>query len=455
MAVDGGGPVPGRGILVAGLFLSIFGVAFEMIGIATALPVVMELFGAQDLYAWAFSTFVIGQLLATIISGRVSDRLGPAAPMVAGFVLLMVGLLAATVAPDVWWLFLARFLQGLGAGGLTLSLYVTIALAFEGPERASVLGWVSFVWLLPAFVGPPMAAWLVGVSWRWVFAFMIPFLFAAALLVWRPMGRVQARFRPAGGRAPVHWPAVAAVSLAPAFVQLAGEGLGILSVVLGVAGVAGLVWGLGHVMPPSIRLAGRGLGAVVSARALQAGAFFASEAFMLLLLRDLHGLEPMEAGLVLTIGSVGWTGGAWLQSRAWIRLRRDQLITAGTGLVICGLATIVAFVGLGLPVAVALSGWVLGGLGMGVQLPSTAVAVMDLSGAHEQGVNNSALQVAEGLGNALMTGLAGAIYAFVLRSGSAESSFLVLFATLLGVSFVGLWVTRRIGPIENQSLRRA
>lgn len=54
-----------------------------------------------------------------------------------------------------------------------------------------------------------------------------------------------------------------------------------------------------------------------------------------------------------------------------------------------------------------------------------------------------------------MTGPAGGIQAFVLRSGSAESSFLVLFATLLGVSFVGLWVTRRIGPIENRSLRRA
>lgn len=455
MTVGGGGPVPGRGTLLAGLFLSIFGVAFEMIGIATALPVVMELFGASDLYAWAFSTFVIGQLFATIVSGRVSDRFGPAAPMAGGFVLLLLGLLAAVAAQSVWWLFAARLLQGLGAGGLMLSLYVTIALAFEGHERASVLGWVSFVWLLPAFVGPPMAAWLVGVSWRWVFGFMIPFLLAAAMLVWWPMRRVQARFRPADIRGGAPWPAIVAVLLAPAFWQLAGEGFGVWSVILGVVGVAALGWGLGRVMPPSIRLTSRGLGAVVSARALQAGAFFAAEAFMLLLLRDLHGLEPMAAGLVLTIGSVGWTVGAWLQSRAWIRLRRDQLISAGTGLVICGLTCIVAFVALGWPVPVALSGWVLAGLGMGVQLPSTAVAVMDLSGAHEQGANNAALQVAEGLGNALMTGLAGGIYAFVLRSGSAELSFLTLFASLLGVSFVGLWVTRRIGPIENSSLRRS
>lgn len=160
------GPVSGRGILLTGLFLSVFGVAFEMIGIATALPVVMELFHASDLYAWAFSTFVIGQLLATMLAGGLSDRYGPAVPMVAGFVLLLVGLGAATLAPHVWWLFAARFLQGLGAGGLTLSLYVTIALAFDGRERATVLGWISFVWLLPAFVGPPMAAWLVGVGVR-------------------------------------------------------------------------------------------------------------------------------------------------------------------------------------------------------------------------------------------------------------------------------------------------
>lgn len=248
---------------------------------------------------------------------------------------------------------------------------------------------------------------------------------------------------------------MAAVALSPAFIQLAGEGLGVVSVLLGLAGVVGLVWGLGRVMPPSIRPTGRGLGAVVSARALQAGAFFAAEAFMLLLLRDLRGLEPMEAGLILTIGSIGWTVGAWLQSRPWIRLRRDQLITLGTALVILGLTTIVAFLALDWPVAVALSGWVLGGLGMGVQLPSTAVAVMDLSGAHEQGANNSALQVAEGLGNALMTGLAGGLYAFALRLGEPELSFVVVFSTLLATSVLGLWVTRRIGPIENSSLRGA
>lgn len=452
MTTAPGPVVTGRRALLVGLFLSVFGVAFEMIGIATAMPTIMDLFGAGGLYAWAFSTFVIGQLLATILAGRVADRRGPLAPMAAGFGAFLLGLVLAALAPGVGWFFAARLLQGLGAGGLMLALYVTIALAFRGAERAGVLGWISFVWLLPAFVGPPLAAWLTTISWRLVFAVMLPLLVAAALLALGPMRRVQAAFRP--GEQTHRFPAWAtlAVALSPAAVQLAGQGLGVWSVAAGVGGVVGLAAGLGRVMPPTIRLLGRGLGAVVSSRALQAGAFFAAEAFMLLVLRDLRGFDPLAAGLVLTIGSVGWTAGAWLQARPWLRLRRDQLISAGTVLVSAGLLAEVAFIAFGWPVALGLGGWVVAGLGMGVQLPSTAVALMDLSGSHEQGVNNSALQVAEGVGNALMTGIAGAVYATMLPLGDPAGTFLAVFACLLAVVLLGIAVTRRIGPIVNTSL---
>lgn len=449
------GVMPGRSMLVVGLFLSVFGVAFEMIGIATALPTIMGVFDAEGLYAWAFSSFVIGQLLATIIAGRVADRVGPLLPMAAGFVLFMTGLVAATMASSVWWLFAARLVQGLGAGALTLTLYVTIALAFHGHERASILGWISFVWLLPAFVGPPVAAGLVEISWRWVFAIMIPFLVVAALLAARPMLRVQKLFSPGAHKVRLPWWAVLAVALSPGFIQFAGEGFGWWSVVAGIVGAVALVTGLRKVMPKAINLVGRGLGAVVLSRALQAGCFFAAEAFLLLVLQRMRGLDPLEAGIILTIGSTGWTLGAWVQARPWTRLRRDQLISVGTGLVLLGLIIICTFVMVNLPVWVALAGWVFAGLGMGVQLPSTAVAVMDLSHAQEQGANNSALQVAEGLGNALLTGLAGAIYAAVAREAGLGASFTTLFAVLVVICAAALVGTRRIGPIANSSLRGA
>ena len=445
--------VPGRSRLLIGLVLSIFCIAFETIGVATAMPSVMRDLDAPRLYAWAFSTMVTGMLLATLLAGRLADRVGPLTPMVVGYVLFTAGLVLGSLAPTVWVLLGARFVQGLGAGALTLALFVTIALTFDGAQRATVLGALSFVWLLPAFIGPPIAAWMTLITWRLVFSAMLPLLVVAALLALPAMKQVQAIFIPSDDEEPVRWWAVAMVASAPALIQLAGEALGIFSVLAGLAGVIGLVVGLPRVMPRAITLFGSGLGPVVLTRGLMAGCFFAAEAFVLLVLQNLRGLTVFEAGSSLTIGSVGWTFGSWSQARPWVRLRRDQLISLGALLCALGLFTLVAFIAwVGSPLVLGVLGWVISGLGMGIMMPSTAVAIMGLSRQQEQGRNNSALQVAESLGNALLTGLAGAIYAAAVRQVSPQTSFVWLFAALTVICLLALVVSRRIGPIENESL---
>ncbi len=136
-----------------------------------------------------------------------------------------------------------------------------------------------------------------------------------------------------------------------------------------------------------------------------------------------------------------------------MRMRRDQLITLGAVLCAMGLMTLAGFiVWTGSPLWVGVLGWVIAGLGMGVMMPSTAVAIMGLSRAHEQGRNNSALQVAEALGSALLTGMAGAIYAGAVRQVSAQASFAWLFIALTTVCVAAVFVSRRIGPIANDSL---
>lgn len=445
--------IPGRSRLLVGLVLSIFGIAFETIGVATAMPTVMRDLAAPQLYAWAFSTMVTGMLLSTLLAGRVTDRAGPLRPMVAGYLLFAAGLMLGSLASSVWMLLVARFVQGLGAGALMLALFVTIALTFDGAQRASVLGALSFVWLLPAFIGPPIAAWMTLLSWRLVFSAMLPVLVLAAALALPAMRQVQAIFVPAEADEPVAWWAVVLVAPAPALVQLAGEPLGVWSVVAGVAGVVGLLVGLPRVMPRAVNLLGSGLGPVVLTRGLMAGCFFAAEAFVLLALQNVRGLTVFEAGISLTIGSVGWTTGSWGQARPWVRLRRDELISLGALLTAVGLLTLVGFIAWsGSPLWFGVLGWVIAGLGMGIMMPSTSVAIMGLSSAQEQGRNNSALQVAEGLGNALLTGLAGAIYAAAVRQVSPQTSFVWLFAVLTAVCAVALLVSRRIGPIDNESL---
>lgn len=102
-----------RGALIVGIMLSVFTVAFQSIGLATALPTMMNHFDAAHLYPWAFTTMVSGMLLATILTGRIADLRGPAPPMYLGFALFAVGLVLGWQAPSVW---VRRSLRGWSRG---------------------------------------------------------------------------------------------------------------------------------------------------------------------------------------------------------------------------------------------------------------------------------------------------------------------------------------------------
>ena len=117
------------GGLAVGLCVAVVAVAFEAISVATAMPAAARELDGLDLYAWAFSLFLIGQLFATVAAGRLCDRIGPARPMAGGLTIFGVGLVVAATAPTMVQLVAARLLQGLGAGVVGVAMYVVIAQA--------------------------------------------------------------------------------------------------------------------------------------------------------------------------------------------------------------------------------------------------------------------------------------------------------------------------------------
>lgn len=442
----------GRGVLIAGILLSVFAVAFQFIGLATAIPTVMVSFDAAHLYPWAFTTMVSGMLAATIVAGRVADIRGPSAPMYSGFALFAAGLVLGWLAPNVGTMLAARAVQGLGAGALNLTLLVTVAHGFEAHERPRVMALVSFCWLLPAFVGPPLAAWLTGIDWRLVFISVLPLIAAAVLLTLPGLRMVQARFRAGEAAvAPIAVLPTIAVTLGPSLILLAGQDLGRVSLVSALAGVAALSWGLPKVLAPGTLGLAPGIPSVALSRALQAGSFFAAEAILLVTLQQLRGLSPFEVGWALTVGSVGWAGGSWLQSQAWVRLDRDVYVTVGAATSALGIGAIALFAWWPqLPLPVALGAWVVAGLGMGLAMPSSAVAVMSLSSRFEQGRNQSSVQVAESVGNSAVTAVAGGVYTALLATPPDGLAYTATFVLLSGASLLAIAVSRRIGRIPNE-----
>lgn len=432
--------------LLVGLLLAVFAIAFQMIGVAAALPEAMRSLDAVALYPWAFSMTVTGMLTAILVAGRHCDRHGPLVSMGLGFGAMLLGLTAGSLATDVWMLLTARLVQGLGAGAINLTLYVVIALAFPAGRRPAVLAMLSFCWVLPAFLGPPISAALVAVNWRLNFAATIPLLLIATALTWPHLKALQERSEPDSDAPGTVWWAVAAVAGAPALLQLAGQGLGHWSLLAAAAGLAALGLGIPKVLPPRARALRNGLGPINASRAVQTGVFYAGEAFLLLGLQNLKGLNTLQAGLALTIGSLGWSLGSWLQSR--IRLRRDRIITTGTCLVALGMAGITVFLTwVGVPLWIGVAAWTLAGCGMGLTVSSTAVATMALSSPREQGRNSGALLVAESIGNSVMTALTGACYAVLLAEGMPAFGW--IFLMLLVASVLAIAVSLRIGPVHD------
>ena len=444
----------GRRTLLVGTMLAVFSIAFQSIGIATALPTLMASFDATSLYPWAFTTMISGMLAATIVSGRVADQHGPALPMYLGFALFALGLVLGWLAPSVWVVLLARLVQGLGAGALNLTLAVTIAHGFSAEERPKVMALYSFCWLLPAFVGPPIAAWLTHYDWRLVFATMLPLVAVAFAITLPGLRGVQARFRPGEDEVgPVAaWP-TAAITIAPSLILLAGQPLGWWSLVSAVAGTAALAWGLPRILAPAARGVAPGIPSVVLTRALQAGAFFAAETILLVTLQNLRHYTPTEVGWALTVGSVGWTAASWLQSQRWVRWHRDTFITIGSLVTTAGLAGLAGFAWFtSLPLWFGLAFWIVAGLGMGFTMPSSAVAVMSLSPASEQGRNQSSLQVAESVGNSVVTAVVGGIYTALLFAQPEKLGYTLALAATLLVAIAAAVFSRRVGHIHNDLL---
>jgi MFS family permease len=457
-----GTPVSRRALAI-GICTTVVAIAFEAIAVATAMPVAARDLNGFEYYAWAFSAFVIGMLFATVVAGRLSDRIGPAKPLFAGMAIFAVGLVVAGTAEHMLQLVGGRLVQGLGSGVMNTAAFVLIAHAFDARQRPRMFTYISTAWVLPAFVGPPISAWLTEtLSWHWVFFAVLPLVAFGAIVSTPTLLTLIKNFTPPepaadggpGARPAPLW-AAGVVALAAAAIQLAGQRLDLVAIGLFAAGVIGLGLSLPRLMPPGFLRWRPGLTAVIWVRALLPGAFFGSEAFLPLMLVEQRHVPLVVAGAMLTVGAIGWTTASWLQSQSWLRVRRDRLITYGTLSVTLGIAVcLVAALLPGLWFGVVGLGWLFAGFGMGLATASTGLAVMTLTPAGEQGRNGASLNVGDALGSGLFVGLTGSIFAALHDTGDLSLTFGALLAAMIVVGLAATASSLRIGPVRNDSAYR-
>ena len=406
-------------------------IAFESMAVSTAMPVVAAALDAVREYGFAFSVFLTAFLLGVVVSGGWGDARGPAAPTRAGLVLFGGGLVVCGAARSLPVLLAGRAVAGVGGGMLVVAMYVVIAQAFPSALQPRVFALISTAWVLPSIVGPAVAGWLAqSVSWRLVFLLVPPLTVPPALALLPRLPAAGPPRTPADhrlDRSRIAAGVVLAVGVGALQWGL-GDG-GPVGTAVGIAGAVTVLAALPRLLPAGTLRLARGLPSVIAVRGLYAGAYFGVEAFVPLMLVSQRHLSPAQAGIALTGGALGWTGGSWVQGRPGLRVPRHLLLLIGGLVVGAGECLLVLSIRPPAPAWLAVPIWALTAFGIGLAMSSTSVLSLRLSPPGAEGRTGSALQVSDSLGSALGIGLAGAVFAAGHDPGGHDAGL-----------FTGMWL---------------
>jgi MFS family permease len=439
---------PERRTLTVGLTLTISLVALESLAIGTVLPRVSDDLGGVSLYGWVFSAFFLGTMVGIVVAGQSADRLGAAPGFTLGLALFAAGLLVGGLAPSMLVLVLARAVQGFGAGAVPAIGYVAIGRSYPEELRPRMFAVLSSAWVVPGVVGPSVATLVEhAFGWRAVFLGLLPFVLAAGLLTLpalRPIG-------PGGSTEPddSRLPDALRVAVGAAAV-LAGLGNDHWFVLVPLVAVgAVLAWpAYRRLVPPGTLRAEPGLPAAILERGILTFAFFGADAYVPLALHEVRDLSTLWIGVSVTLTTLAWTAGAWIQERRVATAGARRLVVAGHGVILVGVAITAVVLLRQAPVAFGFVGWTIGGFGIGVAYAPISVTVLREAPVGREGAVTSALQLTDQLGVSLGTGVGGAAVAIGEAQGWDPARGLsIAWAVAACLAVVGIVVGRRLpGP---------
>jgi MFS family permease len=228
--------------------------------------------------------------------------------------------------------------------------------------------------------------------------------------------------------------------VAGAGLALAGVSSGQLPAVAAgaIAGGTLLAVSLRRLVPPGTLVARRGLPATILSRGLLTCCFFAGDAYVPYTIVTVRHAPTTLAAVTLTASTLTWTAGAWVQARYITRVGPRRLVRSGEGLVLAGLGLMALTLVPSVPPALAILAWAVAGAGIGMAYAPLSVTTLDRATAGEEGRATSALQLCDVLGQAIGTGVAGAIVAAVSAGPGHRAAVALAFSFAVAVAVIAL-----------------
>ena len=409
-------------VLVVALVLEIV----DMTIVNTALPAIQHGVGADPVHSqWIVAGYSLSFALLLMAGGRLGDSYGYRRVFcwgVAGFTLASV---ACGLARSGEELVAARLLQGATGALMAPQSMALLQVLFDPLERVAKLALFGVIGGLAAIAGPIFGGLLIeadlfGLGWRLVFLINLPvgFVAIAGALRYLPHNRAHGHGGYDAAGIALFGAAVAAL-LWPLIGMESGAGR--VGGLASLAAVVPLCWlGWRHVAgraasgrpalfdPAILAIPTFRLGLIMSvAFAAANGGFMLVFAFAL---QSERGQTPLMTGLLHMPFGFGAMFGIGFLSRKMLP-RHGKIIPALGALLMAGSAVFVlASVGLGWALILAVPGMVLAGVGMGMTTGSIGpITFAQMDRAHA-GAASGLLKTCQQLGSALGVALAGSAY---------------------------------------------
>ena len=405
--------------IIYGLMMAMLLGALDQTIVATALPTIGRDLGGAAHLPWVVTAYLLAATSAVPIYGKLSDIHGRRVVLLAAIAIFAIGSVLCALAPNMAALVAARFVQGIGGGGL-LALSQTIVGDMLTPrERAGWQVYFATAFTTASVAGPVLGGFFAQhLAWQMIFWINVPLSAAAYLMTAAPLKRLPRHERPHKLDLVGAVLLVASTSTLLVALSWAGARFGWLDprtvAVLAASGLlfTGFSIRLKHSAEPLIPLdilSNKVVLFATTAAALSVGLFLGLAIYAPILFETLRGLSASESGVALLPLTVGTVAGTLMSGRAMAtRQHYKRLPLAAMPCAVVAALVLAATAGT-MPVWGVSLVLALVSIALGTLLPISTVSIQNAVALHQLGTATATANLCRQLGGAVAVAIFGAV----------------------------------------------